>query len=64
MAEPEKMTADRLILVSDVHWLRLEHPVFIQPGERYWIDFDESRFFVEDQDGRCRSFPARRNGLR
>jgi hypothetical protein len=41
VAEPEKMTADRLILISDIHYLRLDPPVLVHPGERYWFDWQE-----------------------
>ena len=42
MAEPDKTTADRLILISDIEHLRLERPVLVHAGERYWFDWEDA----------------------
>lgn len=38
--------------------MRLDPPVLVPPGERYWFDWGVSLLFVEDENGVCRSFPA------
>ena len=42
VAEPDKTTADRLILISDIEHLRLERPVLVHAGERYWFDWEDA----------------------
>jgi hypothetical protein len=60
----DKTTADRLTLVSHVEWLELEEPVFVQPGERYWVDWENRCLVVEDPSGERRTMPgAWRGGL-
>jgi hypothetical protein len=58
VADPEKTTADRLTLISDIQYMRLDPPVLVRPGERYWFDWAASLLFVEDENGSFRSFPA------
>lgn len=57
-SEREKMTADRLVIVSDVEWLHLDTPALVHPGETYWLDEESNSLIVENQDGRRRSFVA------
>ena len=42
VAEPDTTTADRLILISDIEHLRLERPVLVHAGERYWFDWEDA----------------------
>lgn len=57
VSEPaEDVTVERLTLVSRVSWLELEEPVFLQPGDRYWADFDTRVVVVESADGATRRF--------
>ncbi|HXH79327.1 hypothetical protein [Nocardioides sp.] len=53
-----KTTAERLTLISQIEWLDLEEPVFVQAGERYWFDSATQCLVVEDLAGVLRSIPA------
>ncbi|MEU7917577.1 hypothetical protein [Micromonospora zamorensis] len=54
-------SAERLTLISEVSLrggapLVLRRPVLVQPGQRYWLDEDNSALVVEDAaGGRCSS---------
>lgn len=49
--EADKVTAERLTLISHVDWLELDEPVFLQAGERYWLDSTAACLVVEDTSG-------------
>ncbi|MGW3893152.1 hypothetical protein ACWD69_31125 [Micromonospora chokoriensis] len=55
--------AERLTLISEVSPgvgapLVVRRPVLVQPGQRYWLDADNSALIVEDATGGRCSFPC------
>jgi hypothetical protein len=55
----EETTADRLTLVSNVHELYFEPPVFVKQGETFWVE--GRALHVRNQDGAVYVYPARKS---
>lgn len=62
LATGDKTVAQRLTLISRAEWFDLEQPLFVQEGERYWVDREQRTLVVEDSEGHRRSFPAKPSG--
>ncbi|MBX7269326.1 hypothetical protein KIF24_27115 [Micromonospora sp. Llam7] len=51
----ERVTADRLTLVSTVgRWFHLHHPVLIERGQTYWVDYETSDLCIDRGSGDVR----------
>ena len=56
--EADKVTAERLTLISHVDRHEVDEPVFVQARERYWLDRSAGCLVIEDTLGKRRSIPA------
>ena len=55
--QPDKTLVERLTLVENVHSLYFEPPLFLQPGEAFWVE--GRTLYVLAVDGSVRSQTAR-----
>jgi hypothetical protein len=55
--QPEETTVERLTLLENVHESYLDPPVFLRPGETFWVE--ERTLHVRGLDGAVRSQRAR-----
>ena len=55
--QPEETPVERLTLLENVHHLYFEPPLFLQPGEAFWIE--GRALYVRGVDGQVRSQTAR-----
>jgi hypothetical protein len=53
----EETTAEKLTLISEIDWLHFEPPVFVQPGEKFWVE--GRTLHVRSLDGDVRTVVAR-----
>ncbi|MEV0877866.1 hypothetical protein AB0I85_08530 [Micromonospora echinofusca] len=50
---PERVTVERLTLVDTVdRWFHLDQPVFLEPGQTYWIDRMTNELCIDRGNGR------------
>lgn len=50
-------TVERLTMASVIGWLHFEPPVFLQPGDVFWVE--ERTFHVRSPEGEVRLVEAR-----
>ena len=43
----ERVTVDRLTLISAVEWCYLQEPTFACPGQTFWIDLERDALCVD-----------------
>jgi len=53
----EETEAERLTLISEIDWLYFEPPIFVQPGETFWVE--DRTLHVRSLNGAIRKIVAR-----
>jgi hypothetical protein len=54
----EWVAVERLTLVDIVdRWFCLDRPVFIAPGQSYWVDWEADELCIDRGDGRISRIP-------
>ncbi|HUR03017.1 MAG TPA: hypothetical protein VM347_10795 [Nonomuraea sp.] len=53
----EETTAERLTLISEIDWLYFEPPIFVQPGETFWVE--DRTLKIRTLDGAVRTITPR-----
>jgi hypothetical protein len=53
----EETEVERLTLISEIAWLYFEPPIFVQPGETFWVE--DRTLHVRSLDGAIRKIVAR-----
>lgn len=48
----EETTAEGLTLISEIDWLYFEPPMFVEPGETFWVE--DRTLHVRSVDGGVR----------
>lgn len=48
---------EKLTLISEIEWLHFEPPMFVHPGETFWVE--DRTLHVRSADGEVRTVAAR-----
>lgn len=54
---PEETSVERLTLISRIEWLNFEPPLFLRPGEGFWVE--DRILHIRTLDGSVRRVEAR-----